>query len=96
MQLFKNACLDSDFLSLFSIIILRRRLRKGKSSCLGVKESGGNPFQLKAGKSSQPASKIGHFSLQIKKKKIHLALFIVEECRKKGQGERDRRSKMFA
>lgn len=93
MQIFKNVC--NDFLSLFSIIILRRRLRKGKSSCLGVKESG-NPFQLKAGKSSQPASKIGHFSLQIKKKKIHLALFIVEECREKGQGERDRRNKMFA
>lgn len=65
MQIILNACLDSDFF----IIILRRSLRKGTSSCLGVKESGGNPFQLKAGVSSQPASEIGHFSLQIKKKK---------------------------
>lgn len=36
---------------------------------MGFKESGGNPSQLKAGESSQPASKIGHFPLQIKKKK---------------------------
>lgn len=87
-----NACLDSDF---FKIIVIP--LRKGKSSCLGFKESGGNPSQLKAGESSQPASKIGHFPLQIKKKKkIHLALFVVEECREKGRGERDRISKMFA
>lgn len=89
-------CLGFGFVCWFFIIILRRSLRKGTSSCLGVKESGGNPFQLKAGVSSQPASEIGHFSLQIKKKKIHLAVFIVEECREKGQGGRDRRSKMFA
>lgn len=60
---------------------------------MGVKQSGRNPFQLKVGERSQPASKVGHFSLQIKKRKIHLAVLIVEECRKKGQGERDRRSK---
>lgn len=35
---------------------------------MGVKQSGGNPFQLKVGERSQPASKVGHFSLQIKKK----------------------------
>lgn len=56
---------------------------------MGVKQSGRNPFQLKVGEKSQPASKVGHFSLQIKKRKIHLAVLIVEECRKKGQGERE-------
>lgn len=53
----------------FFIIIFSRSPGKGKSSGLGVKESGGNPFQLTAGESSQPASEIGHFSLQIKEKK---------------------------
>lgn len=35
---------------------------------MGVKQSGENPFQLKVGERPQPPSKVGHFSLQIKKR----------------------------
>lgn len=92
MQIILNACLDSDFLLLF----LEGHWGKGQVLVWGLRKVVEIHSSWKLAWVLSLQAKLVIFPCRLRKKKIHLAVFIVEECREKGQGGRDRRSKMFA